>query len=363
MLVREAGDGSDADAGPAASNAPPGRRGWRVTAHRSLMVLFLMVVAAAVALALRGQDWSVLPSAVGDRPPVSFALLVGIAFLLNAASVVLTMVSWREMMSGLGERLSPMAATRIFFVGQFAKFVPGKVLGLVVAIRMGKATGVSAGRMTYAWLLSLVVVMLTGTTVGLAAGPDVFGASAGWLALAAMPIVAVLVRPDLVGQAAAMAARVLRRPSPTAEVSGRGVRLAVLMQLLAWLLGGLHLWVLAVAMGAAPARSFLLCVGAFGLGAVTGMLAVFAPEGIGVREVVLLAALGVTLPLPVAGVVVVASRLVVTLSELSTAGVALLVSEVQRRGRPVLRPEVAVVPRRAEVGNSEEGAGSVKPGQ
>ena len=127
--------------------------------------------------------------------------------------------------------------------------------------------------------------------------------------------------------------RVLRRPAPVARVSDRGVRRAVLVQVLAWLLGGVQLWALALAMGAAPGRSFLLCVGAFSLGAVAGMLAVFTPEGVGVREVVLLAALGVTMPLPVAGVVVLVSRLVVTLSELATAGVVLLCAELRRRGR------------------------------
>ncbi|WP_157756982.1 lysylphosphatidylglycerol synthase domain-containing protein [Plantactinospora sp. KBS50] len=354
--MREAEDWPVAEADERSSARSTGSGGWRDPARRVLTILVLVMVVAAVGLALRDQDWSALRSATRDRPPTEFALFVGIAFLLNAISVVLTMVSWREMMSGLGERLSLAAALRIFFVGQFAKFVPGKVLGFVVAIRMGKAVGVSAGRMAYAWLLSLVVVMLTGATAGLAAGPEVFGASAAWLGLAAVPIMVVLVRPALLGRAATLAAAILRRPSPAADVSGRGVRRAVLVQLGAWLIGGLHLWVLAVAMNAAPARSFLLCVGAFGLGAVTGMLAVFAPEGIGVREVVLLAALGVALPLPVAGVVVLVSRLVVTLSELTTAGVALLISEIHRRAlandragvAPDARAEVTSI-RRADV--------------
>lgn len=312
----------------AAEDAKPG---WRAVARRSLTALFLVAVAVAVWVALRGQDWSALAAATRDRPPATFALIVTAAFVANAVSLLLAMVAWQAMLAGLGERVSAAAAARIFFAGQFAKFVPGKVVGLVMSVQMGRAIGIAAGRMMSAWLLTAVVILLTGATVGLAAGPDVLGGSAGWLALAAVPIVAALVRPGLVGGAAGAVARLLRRPPPAAGVSGPGVRRAVLAQLVAWLLGGVHLWALACAMGAPPARSFLLCVGAFSLAAVAGMLAVFTPEGIGVREVVLLAALGVALPLPVAGVVVLVSRLVVTLSELATAGVGMLVTEVARR--------------------------------
>jgi glycosyltransferase 2 family protein len=327
----EAEDTGEADAGrvaPAPALDPPR---WRIAARRSLVVLFLAAVVAAVAVALRGQDWSALGAAVRQRPLASFVPFVVAAFIANAASVLLTMVSWREMLSGLGDRVGAPAAARIFFVGQFAKFVPGKLLGLVVVIRMGRAIGVPAARMAYAWLLSVVVILLSGATVGLLAGPYLAGASVVWLAVAAAPIAGVLVRPDLVGRVAALAARLSRRPRPVATVSGRSVRLAVLVQTLAWLLGGVHLWALALAMGAAPARSLLLCLGSFGLGTVAGMLAVFAPEGVGVREVVLLAALGVTVPLAVAGVVVLVSRLVVTLSELTTAGTVLLLVELRRR--------------------------------
>jgi hypothetical protein len=196
---------------------------------------------------------------------------------------------------------------------------------------MGKSIGVSTVRMSSAWLLTLVVGLLTGATVALAVGPEVLGGSVGWLGLASLPILAVLIRPGLIGQAAAVVARLRRRPPPTVRVSGRGVRRAVLTQLLSWLVGGAHLWFLALAMGAPPVSSFLLCVGAFSLGAIAGVFAVFAPDGLGVREGILLAALSVALPLPVAGVVALVSRLVVVVSELITAGIGLLVTEALRR--------------------------------
>jgi hypothetical protein len=305
--------------------------GWWTVARRLLTGVFLLVTAAAVAVMLRGQDWSVLAATVRGRQPGFLAAMVGLALLANGVALLAAMRAWRWMLSGVSDTVTGISAARIFFAGQFAKYLPGKVFGLLVTIRMGKAAGVPAARMASAWLLTLVVGLLTGATVGLAAGPEVLGGSTGWLTLAALPIIAVLVRPEIIGWSAGLAARVRRRPVAAVGVPAKVIRRTVVTQLLSWLAGGAHLWFLAVAMGAAPARALPLCVGAFSVGAVAGMFAVFTPDGLGVREVILMSALGAVLPLPVAGVVALVSRLVVVLSELATAGVGLLATELLRR--------------------------------
>jgi uncharacterized membrane protein YbhN (UPF0104 family) len=158
--------------------------------------------------------------------------------------------------------------------------------------------------------------------------------------VATLPLAVTIVRPDLVNVAAARAARLLRRPAPGA-VSGRQVRRATVAQALSWLFAGVHLWLLAVALGAPAAAALPLCLGAFSLATVAGLAAVVIPEGIGVREVVLMAALTTVLPLPSATLAVLASRLVFTLGEVVTAGVGLLAAEILRRrgGGPGGAPE------------------------
>lgn len=308
--------------------AAPARR--RRLLYRAVSGLLLAATAGFIIVALRGQDWSTLGRVLRGQRPGFFAAFAVLAFGANAAGLVATMVSWRATLAGVGENVPAPAAARIFYFGQFVKYVPGKVLGLMLSVQMGRGIGVPAARMGAAWLLALVISLLTGATVGTLAGPAVLGAGAAWLLPAALPVVAVLVRPALVGTAAALVARLRRQPAVPTALSGSAIRRAVLAQLVAWLVGGVHLWLLAVAMGASPVRSLPLCVGAFGLGAVAGVLAVFAPDGIGVREVVVTAALSVTLPLPVATVVVLVSRVVVALSELTTSAAGLLVTQALR---------------------------------
>ena len=288
---------------------------------------------AAIAWMVRGQDWSVLPTALAGRKPGYFLAMAALAAAANVTAIVTAMLSWRWVLAGFADGVSANDSARIFFVGQFAKYLPGKVFSFAVSIRMGKAAGVGAGRMASAWLLTLVIGLLTGATVALAAGPEILHSSAWWLGLAAVPVAAVLIRPELINEAARLAAR-LRRSTAEVAVRPGVVRRAVLMQLASWIAGGAHLWLVAVAMGAPAARSFPLCVGVFGLAAVAGMFAVFTTDGLGVREVILLSALSGVLPVPVAGVVALVSRLVVVLSELATAAIGLLITEVvKRRGQ------------------------------
>ncbi|GAA2837427.1 hypothetical protein GCM10020220_027940 [Nonomuraea rubra] len=108
-----------------------------------------------------------------------------------------------------------------------------------------------------------------------------------------MLIVLVLVRPQLVNQGSAAAAAAAAPPRGRKAASVRVC--AARGHLAEPVVGGhgLHLWPLAIAMGAPPSRSLLLCVGAFTLATSIGIAAVFIPDGIGVREAVLTATLSV----------------------------------------------------------------------
>jgi hypothetical protein len=290
----------------------------------------LVITAVAVAWTLRNMDWSAAAVAARDRPPAFVVAVIGGGLATSAAALLLAMTAWRGMLIGVGAPVGVVAAARIYFVGVFARFVPGKVLGFVTSVQMGRSIGITPGRIVSAWLLALAVLVQTGMTVGLLAAPATLGGSAGWLALAILPLAVTMVRPDLVNVVVARVARLLRRPAPGA-VRGRPIRLATVAQTLSWLLAGVHLWLLAIALGAPPAASLPLCLGAFSLANVAGLAAVVIPEGIGVREVVLMATLSTVMPLPAATVAVLVSRLVFTVGEVVTAGVGLLAAEILRR--------------------------------
>lgn len=306
-------------------------RPWRRRLWHLVTIAFVLVFSAAIAQALADQDWSVVGVLLRHRDGTQIGLLLAGALLAAALGPLLAMLSWRTVLLALGPPVSLPGVIRVFVVGFFVKYVPGKVPGVVAAVKVAAASGVSMSRALVTGTVGMLLVQLTGLTVGLLAGAQILGGRAVWLVLPAVPLLMAMCWPGLLGRAAQMAQRLLRRPEPMRAVPGRAVRVAVVWQTLSWLVAGLHVWLLAVAMGAAPGRALPLCVGAFGLASVAGLLAVMVPDGLGVREAALSAALALVLPVPSALVVAVASRLVTTVGEVAAGGTALAVAEVLHR--------------------------------
>lgn len=314
-------------------DVPTGRRrpAWRRLAWRVAGTAFAVVALVGIGRTLADQDWSVVGTLLTQRDPGWMVPLLGGSLLIAAIGPLLGMLSWRILLLGSGPPVSLAGVLRIFFVGYLAKYVPGKVPGMVMQMKVATANGVTLPRMIGTGTLSMVLVHLTGLTVGLLAAVEVLGGAAVWVALSALPVVLLAAWPGLVRHTGQLALRLLRRPPATTWPSGRELRAAVAAQVLSWLVSGLHLWLLAVAVGAPPLRSLALCVGGFSLATVIGLLVFVVPDGLGVREAVLFAALAAVLPLPAATVVALASRLVTTVGELVLGALALLTAEVLRR--------------------------------
>jgi hypothetical protein len=316
-------------------------RRWRRLVWRLFAVVFGLAAAVAIAVALSRLDWSVVPVVWEQREPGEVGLLLGAAFLVSLLGLPLGFLAWRAMLLELGPPVSGPLSLRIFFVAFLSKYVPGKLPGLIAVMKVASASGVNFARLVGAGALTMGIVILTGLGLGLLAGVEVLGAQSLWLAGAAVAVAVVLARPHLVNFGVRLLLRVLRRPESARPISARGIRLAVAAQSLSWLVSGLHLWFLAVAVGAPPMRSLLLCLGAFSLATAIGMLVVFVPDGIGVRESILMAALILVLPAPLATVVAVASRLVSTLTEVALGVGALAAAEIAVRRSSTLEPVAA----------------------
>ncbi|WFE28685.1 lysylphosphatidylglycerol synthase domain-containing protein [Solwaraspora sp. WMMD791] len=331
--------GATSPAGGATSPAgggtsPTGRwsRWWRLL-NRAFVVLFVVLLVVGVVTVLRTQDWTPVVELAASLDPVTGYLAVAAAIGINCLGLVLGVLSWRAVFVDLGARVHTWTALRIFFVGFLVKFVPGRFVAVPVLLRLGRQVDVGPVRLASVFAVSWSIVALTGLTIGIAAGPAVVGGGVWWLLLAALPVVILLIRPQLLDRAVRFATRLLRRPQLQFGATPGGVRRAIVAQALSWWVSGHHLWVLAVVAGAPPGRSYLVCVAGFGLATVTGLLVMVAPDGIGVREAVLVVGLATVMPLPLAGTVVLASRVVSVLSDVAVGAGGLALAQYLHRRR------------------------------
>ncbi len=108
----------------------------------------------------------------------------------------------------------------------------------------------------------------------------------------------------------------------------------VLMFIGNWLIVGYGFFILVRSVNPAVGwNEMLFCAGVFGISAIMGILAIFAPSGLGVREGIILAGLMLIMPESDAAVISVISRLWQSIAELTLAAGAFAVTLVTKRRR------------------------------
>ncbi|MEU4519149.1 lysylphosphatidylglycerol synthase domain-containing protein [Amycolatopsis sp. NPDC024027] len=306
----------------------------RAVLRKVLVAAFLVAVAVGAAVVVGGHGAEI--AALLARPAARWSLVPALAAL--AAWLLLGVQTWRGVLASLGSRLGFAAGARICFAAIAGTYLPGPWWQALAAAHTGRQTGVPAGRVVAAYLLVAVVNLLSATAVGLLAAPLVLGASWPWLAVPLLLGAYVVWRPETVLRLTDRAARLLRRAPPADRPDPRGLRRALLVQTAAWLAGGLHLWLLAYALGAPPGPALAAGVGGYAFASAAGALVLVLPDGAGVRELVIIAALGPVLPVPAATVAAIGSRACLVVAELLCAGGLLVSAWRGRRGANPARP-------------------------
>ena len=298
---------------------PPPRR--QPLGRRVLSGLLLLAVVAAFVLVLAGR-WDEVGQQLRDQ---DVGVLLG-AFALCLVAVIMSFLLWRAVLSELGSPVPVVAGSRIFFIAQLGKYLPGSVWPVVVQMRLGHAAGIPRRRTGLAFLLTLGLSVIWGLIVGLLAFPALLSESSahvGWLLL--LPLVVVLLVPRVINALLGGMLRLLRRPGLDQPLSGRSIAVASAWTLGFWVVFGLHVWVLSVGLGADPLVTLPVAIGGFALAFSVGPLLVVLPAGAGVREAVLVLLLTSVLDTAAATAVALTSRglLIATDGLLALAGAAL----------------------------------------
>ncbi|GAA2942597.1 lysylphosphatidylglycerol synthase domain-containing protein [Streptomyces enissocaesilis] len=269
--------------------------------------------------------------------------LLAAAVVTNVAGLVFAVHAWRVLIPG-EHPIKGLYAAKIYFLGQLSKYVPGRVWGVLTHVAHGRAAGVPGAQMTSAYLLSLMLTILTGVGVSLLAAPAALPGHWLWLCPPALFFVACVVWPALATRPVTALSRMVRRPVEPPPDSA--VRRAMLLAVVSWLFSGLHLWFLVLALDAPVWAGLGVAVGAFALATVVSSLALIVPDGWGVRELTITAALATVLPTGTAATAAIASRIVCVLAELGSSAVVLVWSRL-RSETPLSEVPLSVTPQSA----------------
>lgn len=289
---------------------------------------------AALALGLAvwaiASDWDSVSAALAALP--WWATTVAAA--ASVAYVLATMESWRSVMGAVAADLPWPVAARIFLVSQVGKYIPGGVWNVVAGAELARDRGISRARTATALAVTMLLSILTGVAL---AGIAAAVAPHGWpwwvrLAGLATPLALAAASPRLLTRIIDAASRRMRlspleRPLTWAPIAKAGAWGAA-----AWVLAGLQVWVLAVALGMpASAGTAALAIGGFAAAWLVGFAILVLPSGLGARELVLFPVFGAFLANPQIVALALLSRVLFTAADVVLAAIPMLWREAKQR--------------------------------
>lgn len=294
----------------------------RARVARGARTLLYVAVLASLLVRL----WQVRAGVFEDVRQVG-AGRVALAGFCAVLGTVPAMLGWRVLLAGLGTRLGLGAAATVYFVGGLGKYLPGGFWPMLAQTDLGRRTGEPPARFALAFPVSMAVSATTGAGIGLLTVPWLTGVRGPGVAAYAAGALAVAVAAPWLVRGVLRLARAGRsrwRGSVDATVAVpdlRTIARSLALTALGWVLSGLHVAVLAMALGAG-ARNAMLCTAAYSLSTVAGMMAIVLPAGLGAREAVLALALGGILTGSAVLTVVALSRFLVTGADITVAALA-----------------------------------------
>jgi hypothetical protein len=292
---------------------------------RAALLLF------AVGLAAYGlaSQWPQVHSALAE---LAWYDVVGAALAVIAA-LGFQMLAWRALLTDLGSPLPLPAAVRVNFLGQLAKYVPGAVWAMAAQVSLAQDYRVPKRRSGTASLVAMAITLVVGLCM---AGIVLPLASAGalrhyWWVLLCLPVLLFVLWPQVTKFLLDRVLRLVRRPALDRPLTRGGMGRAVGWTALAWVCYGLHAWLLVGDIAGKSLHVLLLAAGGYALAWTVGFVLIPFPGGIGPRELALIAVLSPVMPRGPALVVALASRVVMTVGDLTWAAVAVTVGRKQRQ--------------------------------
>lgn len=277
---------------------------------RLITAVFYALFVVFLVLYIRTIDFDSLRDLRVNIPLLILACVLSMAFRFWSAYI------WRRILENLGARISDNAElTYVYAKSWLGRYLPGKVTWILGKIYFASQQGISTGRLAVSATLeaALQIVVTLALSVLFLVASLRFGIIDPAFQVYLLVFAALLLlflHPRVFNFTLDRVSRVLRRKQFDAAVGWSTIWLGTWLYGVAFLLSGTSFYLFALSLyPELDARLFLYLVGAFSLSGIVGIVAIFAPSGLGVREAVQLVLFNAVMPPDVALVLTVASRL------------------------------------------------------
>jgi hypothetical protein len=292
--------------------------------HRTVPVVRTTIAVLAVTLSVLAviSRWSEFSADLGRVG--LWRTLASAPFML--AALFAGMFAWRRVLGGLGSALPVPVASRIYFLGQLGKYVPGSLWPFLAQMELGRDHAVPRRRSVVALVIAVVISLATGLALAGLSVPllPAHYRDTLWMLILPVPFLVALLHPRILWALLRRVPR-LRLVDGIAAPRLSSMLVASAWSIAGWFLFGLHISVLVLAFH--PKHLLMVVavsVGGYALAWCAGLVVFILPAGAGARDLALVAGLSAVVPARAALAVAVITRVVTTFCDLSLAGLAML---------------------------------------
>lgn len=214
------------------------------------------------------------------------------------------------------------------------KYIPGKVFMLLARIPAYEEAGAPIRKVTICFFLENICTLLGAAflfLISLLFFPNDILADYQWATVVLVIVFFICINPKIINFFLKFAEKIIKKKDLVIPITYPEMLKVVVLFILNWIIVGIGFYMLTCSIYPIPASELLYTAGIFGLSCIIGILAIFAPSGLGVREGILVLGLGLIMPEEYAVIISIVSRLWMTVSELALIGIAFIVNKVMER--------------------------------
>jgi uncharacterized membrane protein YbhN (UPF0104 family) len=233
--------------------------------------------------------------------------------------------------------LSPSETLKTWFYSQLGKYLPGKIWLLLGRFYYYESRGKSKKSISVALYFETVTVIIAGGLIFLAA--LIFHREIrlfyswrhpGWLILLFL-LGFIFLHPRVLQKILNWTLVQFKREPVSLSISYLDVLWILFVCIISWVIGGVGFYLFVDSVYPVAPQYILFLTGALAISSTLGLIAIFAPSGLGVREGALVYLLLFMMPSPVAVIIAVLTRIWMTLIEIGLIGMVYLLGQLQQR--------------------------------
>jgi uncharacterized membrane protein YbhN (UPF0104 family) len=254
-----------------------------------------------------------------------------------AFSYFIQVWAWYLITLRLKIALSPSQSVRAWFYSQLGKYLPGKIWILLGRISYYESRGKSKKSTSVALYFEMVTVLMAGGFIFLGSliffgeiWPFYSWRQSGWLILLFL-LGLVFLHPSVLQKILNCVLIRLNREAISLSISYLDVLWILFICIVAWMVGGIGFYLFVDSVYAVSSKYVLFLTGGLAISSILGLVAIFAPSGLGVREGALAFLLSFVMATPVAVIISVLTRIWMTLIEIGLIGMVYLFSRFRNR--------------------------------